>query len=94
MSDNTLILRCSCSELSHAIRIGVWDVTNGEPNSFFLEVCTTGNGHGIWRRIKTAFSHIFARSEIVYGDVIISASDADGLAAWISDARSKQGERA
>lgn len=92
MSEDSLILRCSCSELSHAIRIAVWDVSNGEPNSFSLEVCTTGNGHGFWRRVRTAFAHVFNRSEIVYGDVVLSVEDASRLAAWVGRNLTKEGE--
>lgn len=88
MRDDTLILRCSCSDLGHAIRIGVWDTSGDVPSSFYLEVCTSGIG--FWRRVRAAFAHIFTCSGIVYGDVIVCADDAASMRDWIADRVSKQ----
>ena len=74
-----LTLRCSCSELRHAVQFAIWDDDDG---SVTVELMTTSKP--FLKRLREAFRYAFLTEEIVIGDVVLNARQVAQTADWLA----------
>lgn len=75
---NDLTLRCSCSEIRHAVQFAIWD----DDGSVTVELMTTSKP--FLKRLREAFRYAFRSEEIVIGDVVLDARQVAQTADWLS----------